>query len=88
MHVSSVQGCLSGQPRYSIVQSLHGIELQPLLSQPIVAGLICHCSHFQAALRIARKAAQLRQQPLIIGVQCLHQLEAVPISASRSSTSI
>ena len=51
--------------RLAIYQTQQGIELCPYRENPIDAELICIVSHRASAVRIARQAAQLRQQPLI-----------------------
>jgi hypothetical protein len=50
---------------FAIYQTPQGVELranQPELSD---AELICIVSHYPSAVRIARQAAQIRQQPLV-----------------------
>jgi hypothetical protein len=50
---------------FAIYQTQKGIELLPNLANPTDASLICIVSHYQSAVRIAHKAAQVHQLPLI-----------------------
>jgi hypothetical protein len=50
---------------FAIYQTQKGIELLTNSVKPTEAKLICLVSHHQSAVRIARKAAQIRQLPLI-----------------------
>jgi ribosome-binding protein aMBF1 (putative translation factor) len=49
---------------FAIYQTQKGIELLTNQAKPTDADLICIVSHYQSAVRIARKAAQIRQEPL------------------------
>jgi hypothetical protein len=50
---------------FAIYQTQKGIELLTNQANPTDAKLICIVSHYQSAVRIARKAAQIRQEPLV-----------------------
>jgi hypothetical protein len=50
---------------FAIYQTQQGIELLTNPVKPTDANLICIVSHYQSAVRIARKAAQICQLPLI-----------------------
>lgn len=49
---------------FAIYQTQQGIELRANQPELTNAELICIVSHYPSALRIARKAALTRQQPL------------------------
>jgi hypothetical protein len=50
---------------FAIYQTQQGIELRANPTEPTDAELICLVSHYPSAVRIARKAAITRQQPLL-----------------------
>jgi hypothetical protein len=50
---------------FAIYQTQQGVELRANPTEPTDAKLICVVSHYPSAVRIARKAAQIRQQPLV-----------------------
>jgi hypothetical protein len=50
---------------FAIYQTQQGVELRANQPEPMNAELICIVSHYQSAVRIARRAAQMRQQPLV-----------------------
>jgi hypothetical protein len=50
---------------FAIYQTQQGIELRTKSGEPTDAELICNVSHFESAVRIARQAAHIRQQPLL-----------------------
>jgi hypothetical protein len=50
---------------FAIYQTQQGVELQANQPEPMDAELICIVSHYSSAVRIARQAAQTRQQPLL-----------------------
>ncbi len=50
---------------FAIYQTKHGIELRANSGESTDAELICIVSHYDSAVRIARKAATIRQQPLL-----------------------
>jgi hypothetical protein len=50
---------------FAIYQTQQGIELLANQPEPTEAELICIVSHYPSAVRIARQAAQIRQQPLL-----------------------
>jgi hypothetical protein len=50
---------------FAIYQTQKGIELLTNPVKPTEAKLICLVSHYHSAIRIARKAAQIRQLPLV-----------------------
>ncbi len=50
---------------FAIYQTQQGVELRTNPTESTDAELICIVSHYPSAVRIARKAAQTRQQPLM-----------------------
>jgi hypothetical protein len=50
---------------FAIYQTQKGIELLTNPVKPTDANLICIVSHYQSAVRIAHKAAQIHQLPLV-----------------------
>jgi hypothetical protein len=50
---------------FAIYQTHQGIELRANSGELTDADLICSVSHFGSAVRIARQAAHIRQQPLV-----------------------
>jgi hypothetical protein len=50
---------------FAIYQTQQGIELRANSGEPTNAEFICSVSHFESAVRIARQAAHIRQQPLL-----------------------
>jgi hypothetical protein len=50
---------------FAIYQTQQGVELRANQPEPTNAELICIVSHYPSAVRIARQAAQMRQQPLL-----------------------
>lgn len=57
---------ISNNQPYSIYQSALGIELAKKNYINDENDLICLCSHYKSALRIATQVSMLRQLPLII----------------------
>lgn len=55
-------------PSYAIYLTQLGVELQSHDPQAGLKQLICLCSHYKAALRIASQAALLHHKALVISI--------------------